>query len=177
MTGYIDDTVPSRRVEPGRVRSDPATVPVCVWLLGFIVLLLALTVSGLWTLYLLRGQFATGGPTPTPILWTPTPVPTPTAGPSPSPTETVEPIPTTSPEIAIGRYVRVAGTEGHGLSLREGPGENYARVDVALEGEIFIVVDGPTVSGDSQWWKVRDPENEEREWWAVGNFLEPIEHP
>ncbi len=41
----------------------------------------------------------------------------------------------------------------------------------------FIIVDGPTVSGGSQWWKVRDPENEEREWWAVGNFLEPVEHP
>ncbi len=175
MTGYTDDTVPSQRVEPERVRSEPATAPVCVWLLGFVVLLLVLTVSGLWALYLLRGQFATGGPTPTPVLWTPTPIlwtPTPVASPFPLPTE---PIPTTSPEIAIGRYVRVAGTEGHGLNLREGPGENYARVDVALEGQVFIVVDGPTASGGSEWWKVRDPENEEREWWAVGNFLEPVE--
>ena len=156
------------------VHRDSSATSVCVWLLGFIVLLLMLTVCGLWALYLLRGQFATGGPTPTPILWTPTPVPTPVASPLPPPTE---PIPATSPEIAIGRYVRVAGTGGHGLSLREGPGENYARVDVALEGQVFIVVDGPTVSGGSEWWKVRDPENEEREWWAAGNFLEPIEHP
>ena len=153
----------------------PSATSVCVWLLGFIVLLLALTGGGLWTLYLLRGQFATGGPTPTPVLWTPTPIlwtPTPVASPLPLPTES---IPTTSPEIAIGRYVRVAGTEGHGLNLREGPGENYARVDVALEGQVFIVVDGPTVSGDSEWWKLRDPENEEREWWAVGNFMEPVD--
>ena len=153
----------------------PSATSVCVWLLGFIVLLLALTVGSLWALYLLRGQFATGGPTPTPILWTSTPVPTPAASPTPPPAETSEPIPTISPEIAIGRYVRVAGTEGHGLNLREGPGENYARVDVALEGQVFIVVDGPTASGDSEWWKVRDPENEEREWWAVGNFMEPVD--
>ena len=157
------------------VHRDSSATYVGVWLLGFIVLLLALTVGSLWTLYLLRGRFATGGPTPTPVLWTPTPVPTPTAGPSPSPTETIEPIPTTSPEIAIGCYVRVAGTGGHGLSLREGPGENYARVDVALEDQVFIVVDGPVASGDSEWWKLRDPENEEREWWAAGNFLKTVD--
>nr|HID12650.1 SH3 domain-containing protein [Anaerolineae bacterium] len=173
MTGYTEDTVPSRRVEPERVRSKPAAIPAYVWLLGFAVLLLALTVCGLWALYLLRGQIAIGGPTPTPIIWTPTPV----ASPTPPPTETAEPTPTISPDIAIGRYVRVADTEGYGLSLRSGPGENYPRMDVALEGEVFIVVDGPTVSGGSEWWKVRDPENEEREWWAIGNFLEPVEHP
>ncbi|RLC72381.1 MAG: hypothetical protein DRI81_16455, partial [Chloroflexi bacterium] len=88
-----------------------------------------------------------------------------------------EPTPTTSPDIAIGRYVQVAGTGGYGLSLRDGPGESYTRVDVALEGEIFIIVDGPTMSAGAEWWKVRDSDNEQREWWAVGNFLEPMEHP
>jgi hypothetical protein len=24
---------------------------------------------------------------------------------------------------------------------------------------------------------VRDPDNVEREWWAAGNFLEPVDHP
>ncbi|NIP94928.1 MAG: SH3 domain-containing protein, partial [Akkermansiaceae bacterium] len=88
-----------------------------------------------------------------------------------------EPTPTVSPEIAIGRYVRVTGTGGYGLSLRSGPGENYTRMDVALDGEVFVVVDGPTVTAGSGWWKIRDSENEEREWWAIGNFLEPVDHP
>jgi hypothetical protein len=87
------------------------------------------------------------------------------------------PTPTISPDIAIGRYVQVANTGGYGLSLRSGPGENYTRMDIAQEGEVFIVVDGPTMAGDSEWWKIQDRENVEREWWAVGNFLEPVEHP
>ena len=176
---WMEETIPGRRVKPeygeteGHVPSGLNAASAYVWLLGFVVLLLAVIVCGLWALYLLRGRGALSGPTPTPIIWTPTTAPTSTT----SPTETAEPAPTISPGIAIGRYVRVAGTGGHGLSLRSGPGENYARMDVALEGEVFIVVDGPTPSGGSEWWKIRDPEDEEREWWAVGNFLEPIEHP
>lgn len=179
---WTDETVPSHRVRPDYDeagdydRPDLAAIPARVWVLGLIVVLLAVTVCGLWALYLLRGQIAIGGPTPTPIIWTPTAVP-PTASPPPLPTETTEPTPTISPEIAIGRYVRVSGTEGYGLSLRSGPGENYTRMDVALEGEILIVVDGPTVSAGSEWWKIRDPDNKVREWWAIGNFLEPVEHP
>jgi hypothetical protein len=178
---WTDETIPSRRVrpddsEPGDdVQSDRMAMPARI--LGSVVVLLALTLCGLWSLYLLRGRMSSGGPTPTPVIWTPTPVPTSAASPLPPPTEMVESAPSVSPDIAIGLYVRVAGTGGYGLNLRPGPGENYDRVDVALEGEVFVVVDGPAVSGGSEWWKIRDPENEEREWWAVGNFLEPVEHP
>lgn len=176
---WTDETVPSPRVAPDygaeADHSQPgaAAIPVYVWALGFVVALLALLVCGLWSLYLLRGQIAVDRPTPTPIIWTVTPAPSPT----PPPTATEEPTPTTSPDIAIGRYVQVTDTGGYGLSLRDGPGENFARMDVALEGEIFIIVDGPTLSGGSEWWKIRDPDNELREWWAIGNFLEPVEHP
>lgn len=176
---WMEDTIPGHRVEQeygeaeGHAPSGLNAAPIYVWLLGFAVLLLAAMVCGLWSLYLLRGRVTLSGPTPTPIIWTSTPAPTLTT----PPTETAEPAPAVSPDIAVGRYVRVAGTEGHGLNLRSGPGENYGRMDVALEGEVFIVVDGPMPSGDSEWWQVRDLEDEEREWWAIGNFLEPIEHP
>ncbi len=179
---WRDETVPAPRVRSGRgdgsaedVRAAPTGVPIGVLILGGAVAMLALAVCGLWSLYFLRGELAGRGPTPTPIIWTPTAAPTPAVTPTPVPTE--EPTPTGSPHITIGHYVQVAGTSGYGLSLREGPGENYARVDVALEGEVFLVVDGPTVAGGPEWWKIRDPENAEREWWAVGNFLEPVEHP
>ena len=180
---WMDETIPTRPVGDDRggtgntVQARRGMNPIGTWVLGFLAVLLLLGMCALWALYLLRGQAAGGGPTPTPIIWTPSPVPTLAASPTPPPTETPETIPTISPDIAIGRYVRVAGTGGYGLSLRSGPGENYTRVDVALEGEVFIVVDGPTASGGSEWWKIRDYESEEREWWAVGNFLEPIEHP
>jgi hypothetical protein len=48
---------------------------------------------------------------------------------------------------------------------------------VATEGEVFIVVEGPQTAGGSPWWRIRDPENEERFWWAIGNYLQPVEHP
>ena len=175
---WMEETSPSQHVEPdyhgaeSDARSGLAAIPLSVWGLGFVVALLVLVVCGLWVIYVLRGQVAATGPTPTPIIWTPTSAPTSL----PTSTPTDEPTPTVSPDIAIGRYVRVAGTEGYGLSLREGPGENYTRMDVAAEGDVFIVVNGPTVVAGSEWWEVRDPKNEERQWWAIGNFLEPVEH-
>lgn len=181
-SGLNEETIPGRRVrsggggleEPGR--PGDTSIPLYAWFLGVVVVLMVLAMCGLWALYALRGQWAVSGPTPTPIIWTPTPRPTPSASPTPTPGET-ETVPTVSPDIAIGRYVRVTGTEGTGLSLREGPGANYPRTDVALDGELFIVVEGPTVAGETQWWRIRDPDNEERFWWAAGNYLEPVERP
>lgn len=178
---WTDETVPSRHAKPSRGEAaggGRTAIPLRVWALGFVALLLMAALGGLWGLYLLRGQLAVNSPTPTLIIWTPTPAPSPTA--IASPTETPAPTPTIPPApagIAIGRYVQVVNTGGYGLSLREGPGANYTRMDIALDGETFIVVDGPTAAGDAEWWKLRDPENEEREWWAAGNFLEPIEQP
>lgn len=146
-----------------------------------IALVLTAAMCVLWVMYFTHGR--SGGserPTPTLIIWTPTPVPitpTPTPTTAPTPTEELEPIPTPPADIAVGCYVRVAGTGGSGLNLRNGPGANYTRMDIAYEGEVFIVVDGPVEAGDFVWWKIRDHKNSQREWWAAGNFLEPIEHP
>ncbi|HIE38560.1 MAG TPA: SH3 domain-containing protein, partial [Anaerolineae bacterium] len=87
------------------------------------------------------------------------------------------PTPTVSPEIAVGRYVQVAGTEGAGVSLRQDPDVNSPRLGVGYEGEVFIVLDGPRQVGGYVWWLVCDPEDEARQGWAVGNYLEPVEHP
>ena len=127
--------------------------------------------------YQSRPGAAPTGAQPPPPNSGPPPRPRGTAPPPAPPTGTAEPTPTASPDIAIGRYVQVAGTGGYGLNLRAGPGANYARMDIALEGEVFIVVEGPTVVGGSSWWKIRDADNPQREWWAVGNFLQPIPPP
>jgi hypothetical protein len=184
----LDETVPSRRADRGASRrpaaaSSLAEIPTRVWVFAVFAAILLFALCGLWALYLFRGRFAAQSPTPTAIIWTPTASPSPAATPSLPPTETAagdEPsdaTPTASADIAIGNYVEIADTGGYGLSLRSGPGENYARMDVASEGETFIVVEGPTVAGGSPWWKIRDPENEERAWWAIGNYLKPVEHP
>ena len=178
---WTDDTVPTRRVSPDAQRETEGQRPssVLVWLLGFIVFVLVLAVLGFWGVYLLREQWAELGPTPTYVIWTPTPAPTPVATSTPVP-PTVAPtevLPTVSPGVVIGGFVKVSGTEGTGVSLRSGPGANYPRMDVGLEGELFLVVSGPASAGDAQWWELRDPENESRQYWAVANFLEPVANP
>jgi len=184
----IDDAVPSRRADQGGGRrpaapSGLAHIPARVWVFAFFAAILLFALCGFWALYLFRGRFGAQSPTPTAIIWTPTLLLSPAATLPLTPTETAsaegpaEATPTASAEIAIGNYVQITGTGGYGLSLRSGPGENYARMDVASEGEAFIVVEGPTTAGGSPWWKIRDPENEERVWWAVGNYLKPVEHP
>jgi hypothetical protein len=185
---WSDETVPSRHADRGSrgrpiAASSLARIPARVWVFAFFAAILLFALCGFWGLYLFRGRFGAQSPTPTAIIWTPTPSPSPAATISPAPTETAsadEPAdatPTPSGEIAIGNYVQIAGTGGYGLSLRSGPGENYARMDVASDGETFIVLEGPTTAGGSPWWKIRDPENEERAWWAIANYLKPVEHP
>ncbi len=153
-----------------------STLSPCVLALGGLTILLALVLCGLWGFYLFRGRLASEEARPTAIIWTPSPAPSP----SPSPTATAEPLPTASADIAVGDYVQVTGTEGLGLNLREGPGTNYPRLVTADEGEVFIVVEGPTVVGGLLWWRIRDPdapEDEAQTWWAAGNFLAPVEQP
>jgi hypothetical protein len=182
--GEPEQTAPSRRQRPPEQsqpqRSQPrgglAAIPLYVWFLGFLVVVLLLTVGALWTVYALRGQWTVSGPTPTPIIWTPSAQAVPPTM-TPVTPEPVAATPTAPTGIAIGGYVRVVGTEGSGLSLRDGPGTNYQRMDIAIEGEVFEVVDGPVSAGGVEWWKIRDPKNEARSWWAASNFLQPTEKP
>jgi len=163
----------SDKQTPDYVGRDLSTIPPYVWVLALVVLLLAAVACGLWALYALRSRQPLPGPSPTPIIWTATP--TSTSTPAPTPTETPIPTPTASPEIGVGRYVCVSGTEGAGVSLRQEPDVNSARIAVGYEGDVFIVLDGPRQVGGYTWWLVRDPEDEARRGWAVGNYLEPVE--
>lgn len=185
---WMEETVPSPRADRSRDAEETSQlsvtqIPARVWFFAVVAGILLFALFSLWGLYLFQGSLGGGGPTPTAIIWTATPTPVPAASPTPTPTRTPagdDPggaTPTPSRDISIGEYVQVAGTGDYGLSLREGPGANYARMGVAPEGEVFIVVEGPQTAGGSPWWRVRDPENEERFWWAIGNYLQPIEHP
>jgi hypothetical protein len=155
------------------IRRDLGRLPVYIWVLALVVLLLAAVACGLWAVYTLRLQQPVPGPTPTPVIWTATPAPT--DPPSPTPTETPRPTPTIPPEMAIGRYVRVTGTEGVGVSLRQEPDVNTARMGIGKEGDVLLILDGPRQRGGYTWWLVRDPDNEELRGWAVGDFLEPTD--
>jgi hypothetical protein len=157
------------------IRHDLAAMPPTIWILALVVLLLASVACGLWAFYVLRLQQPLPGVSPTPIIWTATPAPT--LPPTIVPTETPQPTPTVSPEIAIGRYVRVTGTEGVGVSMREQPDINSARRDIGQEGEVFVALDGPRQVGGYTWWLIRDREDEARQGWVVANYLEPVDRP
>jgi len=177
---WSDDTVPTPHVT--REGEDQhVTVKrgsgLGMWFLAFLTIVLMIVLLGLWGLYLLRGQWSSPGPTPTYIIWTPSPAPTRTGSPTPVSTEPVveDVVPTVSPGMAVGKSVQIAGTGGSGLNLRSGPGSTAGRMDVALEGEIFVVVAGPEIAGDAEWWQIEDPDDPTRRWWAVANYLAPIE--
>lgn len=107
------------------------------------------------------------GSTNTPILptLTPTPILTATIGIRPSP------LPGT---IGIGGYVQVFGTDGTSLNIRSTSGLNGTVVFQALDGELFVIEDGPVVSDNYTWWKIKSSVDANRTGWAVDNYLAPI---
>jgi hypothetical protein len=109
-------------------------------------------------------------PTDTPIPPTPTPVP----GITPSPT-----IPPGQPggEITVGAFVQITGTGGDGLRLRADPGLDGEVRFLALESEMFQVMDGPRQDGDYSWWFLVAPYDEKVKGWAVANYLTIVQNP
>jgi len=177
---WSGDTVPTPHVRrEGGEEAAGGGRGVGKWILVFLVVLLMIVLLGLWGLYLLRGQWSSAGPTPTFVIWTPSPAPTRLASPTPAATEPATgedgALPTISPGVAVGKRVQVAGTGGSGLNLRSGPGPSAGRMDVALDGEIFVVVAGPEIAADAEWWQIEDPDDPARRWWAAANYLEPVE--
>ena len=107
------------------------------------------------------------GITNTPILPTntPTSIPSPTIGIRPSP------LPGT---IGIGGYVQVFGTNGTSLNIRTAAGLNGNLVFQALDGELFVIIDGPQTVDGYSWWKIQSSVESSRTGWAVDNYLAPI---
>jgi SH3-like domain-containing protein len=81
-------------------------------------------------------------------------------------------------QLAPNVYARVVGTEGAGVSLRAGPGTNNARLYVAPENSVLLILQGPRADENQQdfvWWFLRDADGQEG--WAVQDFLEPTLPP
>jgi hypothetical protein len=173
-----------------RVKKKPRSSPPWLWIgLGAIVTVLAIAVAVLWARVLLGGvDKLEEEPTPTITIQTavPTQPSTPTvdaAEPTVSPEADVtsEPAPTPEPVeeqptpippgvIAVGVRVTVVGTEGIGVSLRAGPGTNYARLDVARDGAVLEIIDGPEEADGYTWWSVRTADGTEA--WAIDNYFQ-----
>ena len=107
----------------------------------------------------------------------------------PAPTETPTAIPTsvlltpTSEEVsilppdvvAVGRYVKVSGTQGVGLRMRAQAGTSGDVNFIALDDEAFKIIDGPLVSDGYTWWLCEALLDKTRSGWAAENYLLVLE--
>jgi hypothetical protein len=73
--------------------------------------------------------------------------------------------------IGIGSQVRVDGTEGAGLAVRQGPGVDFTLFFVANDGDEFVVESGPREADGYDWWYISDPADVNRSGWAVREYL------
>jgi hypothetical protein len=153
------------------------------WSVVGLVAIVGLLSCVIWGLIYTGGGSEPGGRTPEIIITTatappvtqtipPTPL-TPTLTPTPGPTEAPT-LPPSNIAMEVGVTVEIVGTEGAGLSIRDSAGTNYARVDTAYDGEIFIVEDGPLFGDGYEWWFIADPNDPERAGWSVRQFMQVI---
>ncbi len=116
------------------------------------------------------------------------PTPTGTATASVQAMETAVPIDTSSPdliqtprstatpsalnnnEITTGSYVIVINTGSQSLIVRSEPGIEHDIVTRFPEGSRLLIFDGPQISGEFTWWKVK---GDSGEGWCVDRWLQP----
>ncbi len=188
----------TRQTRRPRRLEDASTVevgfPIAWILIGALAGLLVIGLVGLGVVNILRKQSITPTPTaiaglaPTqPLLQettqpafeaTPTIPPVVTLAPTETPTPTVTPIPVAPTELAEGVYAQVIGTDGAGISMRAGPGTNNARLSVAPEESVVLLLEGPRDDENQEgyiWWFIRDAEGAEG--WVVQDFLQPTLPP
>lgn len=120
---------------------------------------------------------ATANVTPL-ATWTPgatsTPPPPANPTPEPAPEESVPAAPAdpNAPvALGVGSQVKVSGTGGFGVNMREGSGVTFAIVETILDDAILEVIEGPVDGDGYTWWRVRIEDG--REGWTVQDFMVP----
>jgi hypothetical protein len=109
-------------------------------------------------------------------------IPGPTSTPLIPPTATVSllPVPTATAlpnQIAIGGYVKIDGTDGLGLRLRNAPGLQSELLFLGNDSEVFKVKDGPVQADDLTWWYLEAPYDITRVGWAAADYLSVVSSP
>jgi hypothetical protein len=183
---------PTRRTRRPRrleeVTSTEIGFPVAWVLIGALSGLIIIGLVGLGVVNIIRKQSIT--PTPsaipglspteqiasgsTPQQATPTIPPVVTLEPTATPIPTDTPTPAPPTALEIGGYAKIIGTEGAGVSVRAGPGTNNARLTIAAEESLVLILDGPRPDENLDefvWWFVRT--EDDIEGWTVQDFMEP----
>lgn len=103
-------------------------------------------------------------------------IPAPTVTPSPPVVEETPTPVTSSPgeSIHAGAHIQISGTGGDGLRLRVEPSLGAEINYLGLEGEAFIVIEGPSLSDGFTWWRLESPTDQTRNGWAVSDYLQII---
>jgi len=70
-----------------------------------------------------------------------------------------------------GLKVKIQGTGGEGLRIHQDAGQGSPTIYLAQDGEIFIVNEGPVVSGGYVWWKIESTTPEKIIGWAVEDYF------
>lgn len=168
-----------------RFRNDDREPIPWLWLgLGVVVTIIGLGIAyGIIIAALKREPLPVAPIEPTIIVLTAPPSPMPTATlnlPTPTvlPTATAVATPdyTLIPEaLTIDFYAEVANTDNVGVTVRGGPSTNNARVTVASEGAVVLVLDGPEEANDFLWWHIQMEDGTDG--WAVSDYLIPAARP
>lgn len=176
-----------RRLE--EVTSSEIGFPIMWVIIGALSGLIIIGLVGLGVVNIIRKQSITPTPsaipglaptqsiaasTPAQQAATPTIPPVVTLEPTATPIPTQTPTPALPTALEIGGYARIVGTEDAGVSVRAGPGTNNARLTVAAENSVILILDGPRADENQAefvWWFVRVEDGVEG--WTVQDFMEP----
>ncbi len=114
--------------------------------------------------------YVIAAPSATPLvpLASATPTPEPTA---PNSGVTVDGV------LAVGASVQITGTGGDGLRLRADAGLDGTVRFLAIDGEIFQVMDGPREVDGYSWWLLQAPYDPNVQGWAVDDFFVVVQNP
>ncbi len=71
-----------------------------------------------------------------------------------------------------GLKVVIQGTGGEGLRIHQLAGQNSPTIFLANEGDLFMISDGPIITGGYVWWQIKSLMTEEIIGWAAQDFLQ-----
>lgn len=100
------------------------------------------------------------------------PYPTSTVTLAPSPVVNEPTQSSSNAGFSIGKMVRIASSADGGLNLRSAPGVNNSAIYLALEGETYLIMDGPVSADGYTWWNIAASLDPTLNGWAAGDFLE-----
>jgi len=84
---------------------------------------------------------------------------------------TVSKMPIAQGVFSVDMRVRIFKTDGDGLTIRSFAGLEGDPIYLGLDGEEFIIIEGPKIVDNQIWWKIASIVNPQKNGWAVQDYL------